>query len=88
MEQIEGITWLSENDYSKARTQLKMSVTGVFTPFRLYGMDVYIPGAITEIVRLSEDFGLRVRGVDKIINLDLLRGRVCDKPNKKDDGWR
>ena len=72
-EQIEGVHWLSDEDYQKAKTQLKIAIGGVFDPFRIYGLDAFIPGAILEAVKLSEDFALRVRGVDKIINLDMMR---------------
>lgn len=75
VKRVEGITWLPDEDYQKAVGQLRMQVGGVLEPFRAYGMDVFIPGAITEIVRLCEDFGLRVRGVDKVISLDKVRGK-------------
>ena len=35
--------------------------------FRGYGNGVFIPEAIDEIAKLCEDFGLRVRGIDKAI---------------------
>jgi hypothetical protein len=50
-----------------------MQLTGIFAPFHAYGMDVFIPGAVAEAVKLCEDFGLRVRGVDKPLNLDMVR---------------
>jgi len=36
-------------------------------------MGEMIPTAIDEIVRLTEDFGLAVRGVDKIVSLERVR---------------
>ena len=33
----------------------------------------FVPGAVDEIVRLAEDFALRVRGVDKPIDLQRVR---------------
>lgn len=67
--------FLSEEEYAKAIGQFRLQLNGVFSPFRLYGLQDYIPGAIEEVVRLTEDFGLRVRGVDKPIDLDRIRGR-------------
>lgn len=64
---------LPEDDYKKAIGQLRLQLNGVFEPFRMYGLQDYIPGATDECVRLAEDFGLRVRGVDKPINLELIR---------------
>ena len=65
--------FLSQSDYTKAIGQLRLQIGGVFAPFRLYGMDAFIPGAIEECVKLAEDFGLRVRGVDKPISLEIIR---------------
>ena len=69
------IHWLSDSDYAKARTQFSMQVGGVLQTFAMYGMDIYIPGAQAEIVKLAEDFGLRVRGVDHPISLERIRGK-------------
>ncbi len=71
--QYNDIAWLSEEDYAKAIGQLRLQLYDVFSPFNLYGLDVFVPGAITEIVKLCEDFGLRIRGVDKPIDIDLIR---------------
>ena len=75
MKQYDGIHWLPDEAYKKAMGQLHLQLNGVFDPFRIHGLDVFIPGAITEIVRLAEDFGLRVRGVDKPISLEMLRNK-------------
>ena len=68
------IRWLPEEEYRKAIGQLRLQLSGVFAPFHGYGMDVFIPQAIEEAVKLAEDFGLRVRGVDKPLSLDRVRG--------------
>lgn len=65
--------WLEQGDYDKAVGQLRLQVGAVLTPFCMYGMDVLVPGAVREIVRLAEDFGLRVRGVDQAISLEDVR---------------
>lgn len=71
--QYGDIPWLSDESYQKAVTQLRLNLSGVFKPFSLYGQDIFIPSAIAEVVKLCEDFGLRVRGVDKIISLEVVR---------------
>jgi len=82
MTKHEGIPLLPDGDYQKAIGQLKLQVSGVFDflkvddsiPVRyVYGMGEFIPGAITEIVKLAEDFSLRVRGQDKIISIEHVR---------------
>lgn len=75
LSKVEGkdIPWLSEEEYQKAVGQFRFQVSKVFYAFGMYGMQAYIPGAVNEIVALAEDFGLRVRGVDKPISLELLR---------------
>jgi len=76
------INWLSDEEYQKAATQFRMQVNGVFDFMKvedslpvkyLYGLGEYVPGAVEEIVRLAEDFSLRVRGQDKPINLEMVR---------------
>lgn len=76
------IHYLPEEDYKKAIGQFRMQENGVFDflkvddkiPVRYrYGMGEFIPGAVDEIVRLSEDFCLRVRGKDKPIDLSMIR---------------
>ena len=67
------IPWLPDDEYAKAIGQFRLQLNGVFEPFRQYGQDVYVPGAIREIVKLTEDFSLRVRGVDQPIDLDIVR---------------
>jgi hypothetical protein len=68
-----GIHYLPSDDYAKAVGQFRTQLNGVFNVFDQYGQNVYIPNAIEEVVRLAEDFGLRVRGVDKPIALDIIR---------------
>ena len=77
-----GVHWLSQDDYDKAIGQLQMHAYGIFDflkvddklPVRyMYGTEAFVHGAVQEIVRLAEDFGLRVRGVDKIISIEKVR---------------
>ena len=67
--------WLSGEDYKKAVGQLRLQFNGVFEPFRVHGLDIFIPGAIDEAVKLAEDFGLRVRGIDHPISIDMIRSK-------------
>ena len=68
-----NIHWLDEESYQRATGQLRLQIGGVLAPFNMYGLGVFIPGAIIKIVKLCEDFGLRVRGIDKAISLELIR---------------
>ncbi len=79
---LEQVHWLSDEEYAKAVGQLRMQMAGVFDfmkveeklPVRyMHGMTEFVPGAIEEIIKLAEDFGLRVRGLDKPISLELIR---------------
>lgn len=73
---IPGIHWLPDEDYRKATGQLRLQVGGVLRMFDIHGLGVYIPQATEAIVKLTEDFGLRVRGVDHPISLDLVERTV------------
>ncbi len=59
------IVWLSEDDYRKAVFQFQGQVMNVLRPLELYGQKPIVDEAIVQIVKLAEDFGLRVRGVEK-----------------------
>ena len=67
------VHYLPEEQYAKAIGQFRMSVGYLLATFDLYGMGIYISGVQDEIVKLAEDYGLRVRGVDKPISVDYIR---------------
>ncbi len=82
MKQPEGVHWLEDAEYQKAKTQLRLNMVGVFDflkvddrlPVRyMYGLGEFIEGATDEAVRLAEDFSLRTRGVEKPIDIEIVR---------------
>lgn len=68
-----GYIVLNDEDYNKAVGQLRLAVGAVLTAFNMYGMNVYIKGAQDEIVQLCEDWGQRIRGIDKPISIEYVR---------------
>jgi len=66
--------WLDGMEYQKALTQFKLQLDGVFEPL-FKGEHFDIHESIAEITKLAEDFGLRVRNVDKPISLDRVRAK-------------
>lgn len=78
---IKGIYWLSEEEYKKAIGQLRLQFNGIFEPFHRPGSDTVtssivgmtLTPMIEELLKLAEDYGLRVRGVNKVISLDIIR---------------
>ncbi len=70
------IHWLRDEEYQKLIGQLNLQYTAVFRPFNYYGLDIFVPQAVRECVKLAEDFGLRVRGVDRVIDIDRIRYRL------------
>jgi len=64
---------ISQTDYDKAKGQLRLQLNGVFQAFNLYGLHIFINGAIDEIMELAEQFGRRVRGDDIPIKLKKRR---------------
>ena len=73
-----GYVVLNDEDYAKAVGQFRLAVGAVLTAFNMYGMNVYIGGAQEEIVQLAEDFGQRIRGIDKPISIEYIRRKKCD----------
>ena len=82
----EEITWLAQEDYEKAVGQLRIQLITLMGPLRMYGQAEYVDQAIPEIVSLCEDFGLRVRGIDKPISLELMRKEQYRKELLARDG--
>jgi len=70
---MKDIHWVSNADFEKAIGQFRLQLNGVFDIFKLYGQDIYIPGAKAEVERLAVDLSLRLRGIDKPIDLDTIR---------------
>jgi len=64
---------IPQPEYDKARGQLRLQLTDVLSVFKMYGLGEYIPGAIEEIVELTEQFAMRVRGKDVPIRLKQRR---------------
>jgi len=64
---------IPEADYQKAKGQLRLQLNDTLKCFKIYGLDVLIPGAVEEIMELAELFGQRVRGKDTPIKLRVKR---------------
>lgn len=66
---MKDIYWLPEDSYKKAIGQYRLQLGEILSVFNLHGLGTLIPGAMEEIVEITEDYGKRVRGVDKPIKL-------------------
>ena len=60
---------IPEEQYKKAVGQLRLQLNGVMQVFMCHGLNVYVDGAIDEIVNLTEQFSMRTRGKDIPIKL-------------------
>ena len=59
----------------KAIGQLKLQLNGVLEPFKAYGLDIFIPEAIKQIVILSLQLHDRLNGKDVPIDYNSVRGK-------------
>ena len=57
--------WLPTGEYQKIISQTRLLIGEILYPLRMYGQDVFVDGALDEIIQVVERYGLRVRGVDK-----------------------
>ena len=64
---------IPEDAYRKAVGQFRLALNDVFKPFNCYGLHIFIPGAIDEIIELTEKFGMRVRKKDIAISVERKR---------------
>ena len=60
---------LPDDDYKKLVFQLKGQFGAILNVFRCYGLDPYVDQAIKECVRVSENFGMAVRGANRPIHI-------------------
>ena len=51
-------------DKEKARGILRLKVNGIFSPFRVYGLDAFIPGAVDEIIKVIDEYEERIKEVE------------------------
>lgn len=65
--------FLAEPEYQKALGQLRLQLNGILGIFDIYGLGVYILGAIDEVIKVCEQFGMRVRGDDRPIDIEIVR---------------
>lgn len=48
----EGIYWLTDEKYAHAKWSLGRNVEAAMDCFKMHGMNVFIPGAVRETVKL------------------------------------
>jgi len=70
---------IPEEQYQKAIGQLRMQLNGIMNCFRCYGLEHDVEGAIPEIVKLTEQFAMRVRGKDVPI---MVRSKPRRRPTE------
>jgi len=68
--------WLEDDQYQKAVGQLRLQLNGILGVFDMYGLGVHIPSAISAIVAVCEQFGMRVRGDDEPINYEIAKQKL------------
>jgi len=55
---------IPQESYDKALGQFRLQLGAIMNCFRCYGMQEDVDGVIPEIVKLAEQFAMRVRGKD------------------------
>ena len=56
------INWLAQEEFDKAKGQLRLQVGEILSVFNIYGLDTLVPGAIDEILEVADDYSKRLRG--------------------------
>ena len=62
-------TKIPENQYKKLLFQTRGQFGAILNVFRCYGMDIHVDQAISECMKVTENFGQAVRGDDKPIHI-------------------
>lgn len=61
--------WLTDDQYNKLKFQLRGQFVAILNVFNCYGMNNDVLQAIEECVKVTENFGMAVRGNDKPIHI-------------------
>lgn len=75
-EQKVSYTRIPEGQYKKLLFQARGQFGAILNAFRCYGMNSDVDDAIEECMKLTENFGMAVRGKDKPIH-------ILDKPKRR-----
>jgi len=69
-------TRLPEDSYRKLLFQARGQFAAILNCFNCYGLEPFVQGAIDECMKVTENFGMAVRGDDKPIH-------ILDKPKER-----
>ena len=67
---------IPEDEYRKLLFQLRGQYVAILKIFDCYGMKPHVDQAIEECMRVTENFGMAVRGKDKPIH-------ILDRPKRR-----
>uniref|UniRef100_A0A6M3LC78 Uncharacterized protein n=1 Tax=viral metagenome TaxID=1070528 RepID=A0A6M3LC78_9ZZZZ len=70
---------INQEIYDKAIGQFRLQLGAIMNCFRCYGLQEDVDGAMVEIVKLAEQFAMRVRGKDISI---MVRSKPRRRPTE------
>ena len=73
---------MDDDKEQKAVTQFKIGMIGVLSPFDMYGLGIFIPGAIEEATELMLQTRKRLNGIDEPISLELAKRKLKTRRKK------
>jgi len=74
--------WLADDKFKKYVGLAKLCYNEIFQPFKMYGMDAYIPGAIDQCVRVTIIFSEIMRGKNKPLSMDYIKKKLMEVEEK------
>ncbi len=70
---------IREEQYRKLIFQTRGQYLAILNVFRCYGLDPYVDQAVEECMKVTEQFGMAVRGAGKPVHLyNELKGRATE----------
>jgi len=60
---------IEQEKYDKLKFQARSQYAAILSVFRCYGLDPFVDQAIGECMKVTENFGMIVRGEDKPIHI-------------------
>ena len=61
--------WLPEDEYNKLVFQTRGQFMAILNCFRCYGLNPYVDQAVAECMKVTENFGMIVRGKQKDVHI-------------------
>ena len=74
--------WLSDDKFKKYVGLARLCYNEIFQPFKMYGQDAHIPGAIDQCISVAIILSEIMRGKNKPLSMDYIKKKLAEKEER------